>query len=140
MHQATLYAGMTTLTRGALAEVIAELHHERRDAGQDPLDFGCMPLLPLALLRGALDDARRARVERSATAPYRVVEGQRESLEDVPEQLHRSLEQILVAHPDPLRGRHALERVQGEAVGRRPLEGADLLERRVVVVAPARRK
>src|ERR1043166_165843 len=97
MHQATLYAGMTTLTSGALVELIAQLGHHRRDSRHDLFYFRGVPLVPRVLPRRALHDAGGTRVERGTAFPDRVVERQLQSFEHRPEHVDRALEEILVA-------------------------------------------
>src|SRR6266581_1891044 len=132
---------MTTLTRGSLAAgVITELHHQRPDSGQDAFDLRRMPLFPFLLLRGTLDNAGRPYVERFATVPDGFVEGQLQTVEHLAEHLHRALENVLVAQPNPLLCRDLPQSVEREAIRHHPLVGAHVLEWGSVVVAPARRK
>ena len=66
------------------------------------------------------------------------VEGQTQAIEHGTEHLHRALEDVLVAHLDPLRRRQVAGRVEGEPVGADPLEGAYLFQTGLVVGTPAR--
>src|SRR2546429_5956719 len=94
---------MTMLTSGSPSvDVIAELHHQRPDPRQDAIDLRGMPPFPFLFLRGTLDDARRPRVERCAMAPDGFVEGQLQTVEHLAEHLDGSVEDVLVAHPNPL--------------------------------------
>src|SRR5581483_10090995 len=68
------------------------------------------------------------------------VERNRESLEDAAKHLDRPGEDILVSHLDPLARVDVVARRERQPVGGDPLECADFLERRAVVIAPAGRQ
>src|SRR5438874_10990856 len=132
---------MMTLTRGVLAvDVIAELLHQRTDAGQNALDLRRVSFFPFLLLRSTVDDARGPRGKRRAAPCDRFIERQIEPLEPFAEHLDRTVEDVLVAQPNPQPRGNLARRVERKTIRRQPLVGAHLFERRIVVVAPTGRQ
>src|SRR5438270_245121 len=108
---------MMTLTRGVLAvDVIAELLHQRADAGQNALDLRRVSFFPFLLLRSTVDDARGPCGKRRAASCDRFIERQIEPLEHFAEHLDRAVEDVLVAQPNPQPRGNLARRVERKTI------------------------